>query len=158
MSSGTEEARQLSARGFRDLAVWAAGAVNAPLAADVRRRAAMVLSDDIAAIVAASAERQVARAQAGLAAGSALQEATIIAPGARRVDRYTAAAANGMAATWCELDEGFRGAPCHAGAYTLPVLLAEAEHRNFRSSACFVRSPSPMTSPRVSHRPFHSGS
>ncbi len=130
MSLGTEEPRRLSATGFRELALWAAGAVSAPLTADVRRRAAMVLSDDIAAIVAASAERQVARAQAGLAAGVALQEATIIAPGARRVDRCTAAAANGMAATWCELDEGFRGAPCHAGAYTLPVLLAEAEHRD----------------------------
>ena len=130
MSTGTAEARQLAARGFRDLADWAAGAINVPLAADVRRRAALVLADDIAAIVAASTERQVARAQAGLAAGSAIQEATIIAPGTRRVDRYAAAAANGMAATWCELDEGFRGAPCHAGAYTLPVLLAEAEHRN----------------------------
>jgi 2-methylcitrate dehydratase PrpD len=89
-----------------------------------------VFADDIAAIVAASSEQQVRQAQAGLAAGSLSQEATIIAPGARRVDRYAAAAANGMAATWCELDEGFRGAPCHAGAYTLPVLLAEAEHRN----------------------------
>ena len=135
MSTGTAEARQLAARGFRDLADWAAGAINVPLAADVRRRAAMVLADDIAAIVAASTERQVARAQAGLAAGSAIQEATIIAPGTRRVDRYAAAAANGMAATWCELDEGFRGAPCHAGAYTLPVLLAEAEHREFAGRA-----------------------
>ena len=34
-----------------------------------------------------------------------------------------------MAATWCELDEGFRAAPCHAGAYLLPALLAEAERR-----------------------------
>jgi 2-methylcitrate dehydratase PrpD len=34
-----------------------------------------------------------------------------------------------MAITWCELDEGFRNASCHAGAYTLPALLAEAEAR-----------------------------
>lgn len=129
MSMDTE-LRTRAAAGFRQLAAWAAGATDLPLAEDVRRRAATVLADDIAAIVAASSEQQVARTQAGLAAGSLSPEATIIGPGARRVDRYAAAAANGMAATWCELDEGFRGAPCHAGAYTLPVLLAEAEHRN----------------------------
>ena len=49
-----------------------------------------------------------------------------IAPAAR-ADRYAAAAANGAAATWCELDEGYRLAPAHAGAYILPALLAEAE-------------------------------
>jgi len=32
-----------------------------------------------------------------------------------------------MAITWCELDEGFRNASCHGGAYTIPALLAEAE-------------------------------
>ena len=122
--------RARSAAAFRDLAAWAARATEVPLPVDVRRRASTVLADDIAAIVAASSEQQVAQAQAGLAACSASQESTIIARGARRVDRYSAAAANGMAATWCELDEGFRGAPCHAGAYTLPVLLAEAEYRN----------------------------
>src|SRR5256885_2487954 len=40
---------------------------------------------------------------------------------------YAVAAANGAAATWCELDEGYRLAPAHAGAYILPALLAEAE-------------------------------
>jgi 2-methylcitrate dehydratase PrpD len=35
--------------------------------------------------------------------------------------------ANGVAGCWCELDEGYRGAPCHAGLYVLPALLAEAE-------------------------------
>ena len=122
--------RARAARGFRELADWAAHAAGLPLAPDVARRASMVLADDIAAIVAASSEQQVAKAQAGLASASRSQEATIIAPGANRVDRYAAAAANGMAVTWCELDEGFRDAPCHAGAYVLPVLLAEAEHRD----------------------------
>ncbi len=43
------------------------------------------------------------------------------------LNRIGAAVANGMAATWCELDEGYRLAPCHAGAYVWPALLAEAE-------------------------------
>jgi 2-methylcitrate dehydratase PrpD len=54
-------------------------------------------------------------------------EATVFAAGAPRIDRAGAACANGMAITWCELDEGFRNASCHAGAYALPALLAEAE-------------------------------
>ena len=54
-------------------------------------------------------------------------EATVLAKGAPRADRYAAASANGMAITWCELDEGFRNASCHGGAYTIPALLAEAE-------------------------------
>ncbi len=53
----------------------------------------------------------------------------MFAAGAPRLDRYSAACANGMAITWCELDEGFRNASCHAGAYTIPALLAEAEAR-----------------------------
>ena len=85
--SGIEEPRWLAAQRFRDLINWAAGAADAPLAPDARRRAAMVLADDIAAIVAASAEPQVAQAQAGLAAGSTGREATIIASCARRGDR-----------------------------------------------------------------------
>lgn len=127
MAARLDEPRRDAARRFRELAEWTARAADAPLAPDVMRRAAMVLADDIAAIVAASGERQVAEAQKGIAAGSSAQEATILAPPARRVDRYAAATANGMAVTWCELDEGFRGAPCHAGAYALPTLLAEAE-------------------------------
>jgi 2-methylcitrate dehydratase PrpD len=43
------------------------------------------------------------------------------------LNRIGAAVANGMAATWCELDEGYRLAPCHAGACIWPSLLAEAE-------------------------------
>jgi 2-methylcitrate dehydratase PrpD len=70
----------------------------------------------------------VARAREGLLrTSSAKAEATVLAKGAPRADRYAAASANGMAITWCELDEGFRNASCHGGAYTIPALLAESE-------------------------------
>jgi 2-methylcitrate dehydratase PrpD len=101
----------------------------------VRRRAALILADDLGAMVAAANEPQVAAVRASLAANSHGPEATVFAAGAPRIDRFAAAAANGMAATWCELDEGFRAAPCHAGAYLLPALLAEAEHRGAGTSA-----------------------
>ena len=78
--------------------------------------------------MAGSLEPQVARAREGLTrTASGTAEATVFARGAPRVDRYSAASANGMAITWCELDEGFRNASCHGGAYTIPALLAEAE-------------------------------
>ena len=44
-----------------------------------------------------------------------------------KADRFSAAVANGAAADWCELDEGYRRATCHAGLYVIPALIAEAE-------------------------------
>lgn len=106
---------------------WAASVDPAQLPTSVIERAALVLCDDLAAMVAASREAQVANAQQSFARSSSAQEATVLAPGAPRLDRYAAAAANGMAAVWAELDEGYRLAPCHAGAYAVSAATAEAE-------------------------------
>lgn len=120
--------RAQAAANTRKLIEWAAEAVRKPLPDAVRRRAAIILSDDIGAMVAGSLESQVTRAREGLLrTSSSKAEATVLAQGAPRADRYAAASANGMAITWCELDEGFRNASCHGGAYTIPALLAEAE-------------------------------
>lgn len=130
MAAGSPAERARSAEAFRTLCDWAADA-SQPLPERVRRRAALILADDIGAMVAAATEPQVAAAVKGFAASSSpAAEATVFAPATPRLDRYAAAAANGMAAAWCELDEGFRLAPCHAGAYLLPALLAEAEARD----------------------------
>lgn len=122
-----EATRAETGRGFTALARWTAGLAGKPLPASARRRAALILADDIGAMVVATREPAVKHAQADFLKTSAVAEASIFASGAPRGDRYCAAAANGMAATWCELDEGFRNAPCHAGAYVIPALLAEAE-------------------------------
>jgi 2-methylcitrate dehydratase PrpD len=126
----TSPARAQAAGNVRELMRWAVGANAKPLPEPVRRRAATILSDDIGAMVAGSLEPQVAHAREGFVrTSSGTAEATVLASGAPRLDRYSAASANGMAITWCELDEGFRNASCHAGAYTIPALLAEAEAR-----------------------------
>jgi 2-methylcitrate dehydratase PrpD len=128
MANNENAARTQAAQNTRQLIRWAVEAASRPLPEPVRRRAATILSDDIGAMVAGSLEPQVARAREGLArTASGTAEATVLARGAPRLDRYSAASANGMAITWCELDEGFRNASCHAGAYTIPALLAEAE-------------------------------
>jgi 2-methylcitrate dehydratase PrpD len=128
MAKSDNPARAQAAANTRKLIAWAVEAVGKPLPEPVRRRAAIILSDDIGAMVAGSLETPVARARDGLLrSSSGMVEATVLAKGAPRADRYAAAAANGMAITWCELDEGFRNASCHGGAYTIPALLAEAE-------------------------------
>jgi 2-methylcitrate dehydratase PrpD len=126
--------RKRSAELCRELTEWATVAVTKPLPAPVRRRASLILADDLGAIIAGSQEDQVAQAQAILARSSIGQDATVFAKAAPRLDRYQAASANGMAITWCELDEGFRNASCHSGAYTIPTLLSEAETRNLSVS------------------------
>jgi 2-methylcitrate dehydratase PrpD len=128
MTSNENSARAQAAANTRKLIEWAVEAVRKPLPEPVRRRAAIILSDDIGAMVAGSLEAQVAKAREGLLrTSSGKAEATVLAKGAPRADRYAAASANGMAITWCELDEGFRNASCHGGAYTIPALLAESE-------------------------------
>jgi 2-methylcitrate dehydratase PrpD len=128
MADNENPARSEAAANTRELIRWATEAVSRPLPEPVRRRAATILSDDIGAMVAGSLEPQVMRAQEGFArTASGKAEATVFAKGTPRLDRYAAASANGMAITWCELDEGFRNASCHGGAYTIPALLAEAE-------------------------------
>lgn len=127
MTAMDEALRNKMGEEVRALLRWAAAARQRPLPEPVRRRAALILADDLGAMVAGSEEPTVARARRTLAASTANAQATVFARGAPRADRYTVAAMNGMAATWCELDEGFRVAPCHAGAYVLPALLAETE-------------------------------
>jgi 2-methylcitrate dehydratase PrpD len=122
------EQRVTCGEGFVELCTWAAMTPLETLPPEVRQRACLVLADDIAAIVAAATEPEVAAVQAQLArsAGSTAV-ATVLGRAPFRVDPYTAAAANGMAICWTELDEGYRLVACHAGAYIIPALIAEAE-------------------------------
>jgi 2-methylcitrate dehydratase PrpD len=126
-TAADEERRTQASEGMRALVRWAAECPAEAVADAAMTRAALVLSDDIAAMVAAQGEPEVEAAQTRLTERVHVREATVFNRRAPRVDRYSAAVANGLAATWCELDEGYRVAPAHAGAYVLPALLAEAE-------------------------------
>jgi 2-methylcitrate dehydratase PrpD len=120
-------ARSAAAAATRDLVAWVAEVTVEDIPDEIMRRAALVLSDNLAATVAAESEPEVQAAQTKLIERSTTAEATVFNRARPRADRYAAASANGTAATWCELDEGYRLAPAHAGAYILPALLAEAE-------------------------------
>jgi 2-methylcitrate dehydratase PrpD len=125
--SDSRSLRALAGIRTRELLAWAAGVRAGAIPEPVLGQAALVLADNIAATVGAQGEPEVRAAQARLIEYRTSPEATVLSRGTVRVDRYCAAAANGLAATWCELDEGYRLAPAHAGAYILPGLLAEAE-------------------------------
>lgn len=116
--------------GLKTITDWSATLRWADIPDPIRRRAALVLADDLAAIVAARDEPELIALQDGLAKSSGSAEATVFngrAADVGRLDRYSAATANGVAADWCELDEGYRRVICHAGLYCVPALLAEAE-------------------------------
>ncbi|MFA4928036.1 MAG: MmgE/PrpD family protein [Patulibacter sp.] len=109
---------------------WAAGVRYADLPDDVRRRALLVLADDLGAMIAVRDDPQVIAVRDSLVTAGQAPEATVFAAGRLRGERAAVAAANGAAADWAEMDEGYRPATCHAGLYVLPALLAEAEARD----------------------------
>lgn len=115
------------AAGLKGLTEWSSALTWADVPGPVRLRAALVLSDDLAAMVAARDEPELAAAQLGIMRSAGRAEATLFNARGDRADRYSAATANGCAADWCELDGGYRRVICHAGIYALPAILAEAE-------------------------------
>jgi len=126
MAAAADDPKRIAA-GLTALAEWSAGLAWANIPDAIRRRAAVVLADDLAAIVAARGEPELMALHDGMARSSGTPEATVFNARGQRLDRYSAATANGSAADWCELDEGYRRVICHAGLYCVPALLAEAE-------------------------------
>ncbi len=121
------EQRSEAVEGVRRLVQWASSVAFGEVPSAVARRAAMMTADNLAAIVAARDHHEVRAVQERLAAGAPTREATVFAGRGWKTDRYSAAVANVVAGSWTELDEGYSVASCHAGLYTLPPVLAEAE-------------------------------
>lgn len=124
--------RDITARNIESLGAWICSVDAAAIPEPVLARAARVLADDMGAIVGARDEPEVRQFHAKTLARAGAEESTVLNGGRRRTERRNAAVANGMAADWLELDEGYRVAPCHAGLYVIPALLAEAEAANLR--------------------------
>ena len=110
-----------------ELVRWASGVQLKDIPEAVLRRGVLVVGDDIGAMVASRNEPEVICVQEQFLRNPGTAEATVYRGGQNKTDRYSAAAVNAMAANWCELDEGYRKVACHAGLYSLPALLSEAE-------------------------------
>ena len=121
------ELKEETEKGVKDLVQWASNVRLEEIPEATLRRAVLIIADDLAAMVASRKEPEVVRVHEQLLRKRTVAEATVFRGGRPRTDRLFAAVANAVAANWSELDEGYRKATCHAGLYTLPALLAEAE-------------------------------
>ena len=116
-----------AAEGTTRLMAWAAGLGYDDVPDAARRRMALIMADDIAAILSAQEEPEVLAFHDQLERHSSRPEATLLRKRAPKLDARSAAIGNGLAASWNEMDEGYRKSPCHAGVYLLPALFAVAE-------------------------------
>src|SRR5688572_26045134 len=89
--------------GLRTLVDWATRVELCDIPDSVLRKMALVITDNIGATVAAGEESEVAGAYLQLDRFSGPREASVFRRGRPRVDRYSAALANGIAQSWCEL-------------------------------------------------------
>ena len=124
--------REVCANSVQSLVRWATATEIRDIPQAVLSRAARIMADDLAAIIGARDEPEVARFHGRVLERRRPAEATVWRGGGARTDRLSAAVANAVAADWLELDEGYRPTPCHAGLYVLPALLAEAEAASVR--------------------------
>ena len=92
---------------------------------ELRRKAALVLTDDLAAMLVGSTHPEVAALAQSFVSPIAPGESSAVTGG--RGPRDKTAVVNAAAAGWDELDEGYRPATCHGGLYTVPAVIAEAE-------------------------------
>ena len=121
------ELRESVALNVQKLVKWAASVQADQIPPQVMARAARIWADDMAAMIGARDEPELASFHRHMLAQPRQQEATVWCGGAHRTDRISAAVANSVSTNWLELDEGYRHTPCHAGLYVLPALLSEAE-------------------------------
>ena len=130
-ASGTLGVSQpTSVAALRALTEWATATELADIPAAVLQRAAAVIMDDLAAAIAVRNEPEVRRYREWAQQRADRAEATLFDGGRTRTDRFWAATVNAMAMATAEIDEGYQSAPCHAGLYTVPTLMAEAEAEN----------------------------
>lgn len=111
---------------------WAAHCSAGNIPREVYTKAALVLFDDLAAIVSAGSDPVIIKLIDQLRRLENRPEATVYCADNYRTDRYNAAWANGAAAPWNELDEGSLRVSCHSGIYVIPALLAEAEVKGLK--------------------------
>ena len=117
----------LAAQGVQRLVAWAAGLGYGDVPDAARQRMALIMADDIAAILSAQDEPEILAFHKHLRNQSSREEATLLRDGGPKIEARSAALGNGLAASWNEMDEGYRKSPCHAGIYLLPALFAVAE-------------------------------
>ena len=97
------------------------------LSTNIQQKVTMVFCDDIGAIAAGHNEKALKKIVSKLKENLSVNGSTVLDGSQVKIDKHSAAIANGTAGDWCELDGGYRPALCHGGLYCVPALIAEAE-------------------------------
>ncbi len=129
-----DELRDAAGRELQTFVQWSVSQELADIPGSARTKAVMIMADDLAAMLSAEQEPQIIAAHAGLVRRGPAGNASLFRNGRPQLLMTQAAMGNALAASWNELDEGYRKAVCHAGLYTLPVLFAIAESENIATS------------------------
>jgi 2-methylcitrate dehydratase PrpD len=109
------------------LCAWAAALRFEEIPPRVCSQAALILGDNLAAMLSACDEPELRAYHEQLVARRSVREATLFRAGAPRVSLADAAVGNGLAAAWNELDDGYTRTAVHPGALSQPLILAAAE-------------------------------
>jgi 2-methylcitrate dehydratase PrpD len=112
---------------FGLLCEWACTLELADVPAAARLKAALVLGDNIAAIMSAAEEPEVKAYHQRLIDSDAGGAATLFTTGGPGLSLMNAALGNGLAVTWNELDDGYTRTAVHPGALSQPLILAAAQ-------------------------------
>src|SRR3546814_16507225 len=110
-----------SGKGLGALTEWSSNLRWSDLPEPIRRRAAVGLADDLAAIVAAHDEPELKALHDGMARSSGGAAATVFPGRGMRLDRYSAPLANGSAPHRCELHRGYPRVRGHGRRYGAPA-------------------------------------
>lgn len=126
LPSGASDAAAV-AHHFRLLCEWACALELADVPASARLKAALVLGDNIAAILSAAEEPEIKAYHQRLIDSDAGGAATLFTTGGPGLSMMNAALGNGLAVTWNELDDGYTRTAVHPGALSQPLILAAAQ-------------------------------
>jgi len=115
---------------MRQLCTWASGLKLSDIPTPALLKAALVLGDNIAAIVSAAEEPEVKAYHERLMAEGSGGPATLLRQGGPGLSLINAALGNGLASTWNELDDGYTRTAVHPGALSQPLILAAGQAKN----------------------------
>jgi hypothetical protein len=115
---------------MRQLCSWASGLKLSDIPTPALLKAALVLGDNIAAIISAADEPEVKAYHERLMAEGSGGPATLLRQGGPGLSLINAALGNGLASTWNELDDGYTRTAVHPGALSQPLILAAGQAKN----------------------------
>ena len=130
--SGSSDAQAVEHHLYQ-LCEWACSLKFSDIPKPALLKAALILGDNLAAIVSAADEPEVKAYHQRLTSKDTGGCSTLFCEGGPSLSMMNAALGNGLASTWNELDDGYTRTAVHPGALSQPLILAagQAENHSF---------------------------